>query len=1053
MAPANGHGARLGTLLCVHDEHYFLSEVLGHIVPGIERLVFSSRHAWHGTAGESQRTASVAKEAGARVIEGDWDGEDSHRRAALAALRDEGFSHALIVDADEVYEPGLLDSLIRIAEADLADRVRCFMDTYWQDPMHVVRPREALAPIALVKLDAVQHVHIRDFQGGRELVLGPEHGVIHHLSYAGPDQRVKRKIETWSHRDELVSCWWQRSWQGWKADPTLRDLHPTHPRAYGFIERIPCPEILHGAFGAAEPLRRAKPARSPKISVVVPVYGEAEKLRLCLTSLAGCADLLYEVVVVDDASPDSALEVAKGFAAEFPTEPHGKANGGSVKMRVLENEANLGFAATSNLGARVCSGDVVLFLNSDTIVPRSGLIGLVETLTSSGSVAAAGPMTNNAGYYQRLDPTYTDLDRIELFANDLANSQREDRDVDMLVGFCLAVRKSVLDEVGLFDERFGRGLFEDTDLCYRIARAGYRLRLSSKAYVHHWGSQSMGQAVDMPALLNANEKVYREKWARDLETGFASHLPGLAINETPVQFNQDRSPEKLDKELAAKVAEADISLCMIVRDEERVLADCLRSAKPFFTQIIVIDTGSTDRTIEIAKEHGAEVYEMEWKDSFSVARNESLKYARGKWIFWMDADDTMPRRTGDALVATATTAPKELVGFIVPVQFREDGEGAGTRVDHVKLFRNIPGLAFEGRIHEQILAPLRAHGDVARIDAIVNHSGYDTSPEGQKKKRERDWKLLRLEFAERGNHPFVLFCIGMTHHFCKNHKKAVRWLRRCIRHSESTASHLRKTYAMLGSSLSQLGQAELALDVLSEGDRAVQGDPELQFLRAKLLSEIGRLQEAIKAYETMMTSIDEFLSSVDIGILTYKRLHNLAAICIELGDYVSARKHLRSAIEANPNFVISALALFDSAMNHGDLRTADEALRAIYRITGPSLEWAERGEALQGSLGGDAAVEGFLFGACRRHPKSPGAAMVLARRLCRTGREEQALPMLRGLTEAKYAEAAYYLGIYELRRENTQEALRWMRLSLELNPANSQVLEQIEQLGRAIGQG
>lgn len=600
----------------------------------------------------------------------------------------------------------------------------------------------------------------------------------------------------------------------------------------------------------------------------------------------------------------------------------------------------------------------------------------------------------------------------------------------------------------------GRGLFEDTDLCYRIQRAGYRLRLASKAYVHHWGSRSLRRSIpDVPSLLDANGKLYREKWARDIETGYASHLPGFAINEETVRFDLARDPDKLDRELGERVKQADISLCMIVRNEERVLADCLRSAKPYFNQIVIVDTGSTDRTVEIAREFGAEVFDIPWPDSFAGARNESLKHARGKWVFWIDADDTVPQATGHAVVGAALTAPKDIAGFVVPVQFVEDGPGAGTRVDHVKLFRNAPGLAFEGRIHEQILASLRPHGEIARIDAVVMHSGYDTSAGGQAKKRERDWHLLALDLAERPNHPFVLFNYGMTHHFCETHEEAVEWLLRCLAHSTPGESHIRKTYAMLSTSHLRLGQTDQALGALEEGIRIVGGDPELEFLRAKLLSELARFAEAKVAYETMGTSIDGFFSSVDVGILGFKRHHNLASVKLALGDYLGARESWRAAIADNSRFSISAEALFDAALENGDIRTAREALEALYRAVGPDESWAVRGERLEGVLNGDEASEQFIRTACERHPRAPGPALCLCRRLCRTGREREADPMLRGLSQAGIAEAAFYLGVSAIRTGDLEAAVQWMRRSRDLDPANPMAQQNIEKLEAGLGPG
>src|SRR5690606_13376892 len=157
---------------------------------------------------------------------------------------------------------------------------------------------------------------------------------------------------------------------------------------------------------------------------------------------------------------------------------------------------------------------------------------------------------------------------------------------------------------------------------------------------------------------------------------------------------------------------------------------------------IVVDTGSTDRTREIAESHGAKVFDFPWTDSFSEARNVSVKHASGKWVFWLDADDTLPFPSGQAILEAAIQSPENIYGYIVPVQFVEGGSAGATRVDHVKLIRNFDGLEFRFHIHEQVLGAIReAGGEIARIEgSVVLHSGYDTSEEGQARKRVRDEK-------------------------------------------------------------------------------------------------------------------------------------------------------------------------------------------------------------------------------------------------------------------------------------------------------------------------
>ena len=1024
-------------VLCAHDDYWFVGKAIEAAKSFGPVYVFVSRRAWNGPAGDFERVAEEAKTAGSEVVYGDWDNEADHRRAAYQAVLEQGFEYALIPDGDEVIEPGLLQTLADIAKTGIAERIHAHMDTYWKSARYVIRPREQLAPAILIKLGIVKHVYIRDFEGGRGLVLGPEHGVIHHLSYAGPDERIQRKISTWSHRHELVQDWYRNVWLGWDREPTMRDLHPTHPQAYGMAERIHIPKVLEGVWDdrkVADP-SPPRPKTWPKVSVIIPLHGGEEDFRLCLESLSKCQDLLHETIVVDDASPDDAAKVAEGF-----------------NVTLIRNEENLGFGRTCNRGFENSTGDIVFFLNSDTIVPRAGLIRLIEELMESGSIGATGPMSNNVGYHQMISPTYTSLSTLDLFAADLAESGKVGRDVEILVGFALAVRRSVLNEVGLFDERFGPGLFEDTDLCYRILRAGYRLRMVASAYVHHWGSRTITRVIpDVTKLLDTNGKLYKQKWAQDIESGYASYLPGFALKSELVHFNDERRPDRVLKSLEKLKEQAKISLCMIVKNEERVLAQCLESALPYFFEIIVVDTGSTDRTKEIAREFGVKLIESTWPDSFSVARNESLSHATGDWVFWMDADDVLPLSSGEAVLHAAINAPEDINGFIVPVQFVEDGPDAGTRVDHVKLFRNFEGIHFVGRIHEQILESINEQGgEIARLNAIVLHAGYDTSAVGQARKRERDWHLLNLDLQDRPEHPFVWFNIGMTHHYTGGHIEAIEALRQCLEYSGPTDSTLRKTYAMLGVSQRILGDLAGAEQTFRDGLARVGEDPELAYQLAMTLTDQGRYLEAKHLYENLPTDTGRFFTSIDRGILTFKRLHNLGGVKYTLGDYAAAKADWIEAFRQNPHTAISLIALFDAAIEKQDLHVAKQAIEDIGRIEGLSLNWAERRSKLADVLQEPGGSFGAMMHFHQSSPAALGPRIMLMRHFLGRDQVHNAIAHMEYLQAHGVAEAAFFLSVTAIQAGDLDKALMWTEKAAELNPGHAQTLEQLEKLRGAV---
>src|SRR5205823_8742273 len=129
-----------------------------------------------------------------------------------------------------------------------------------------------------------------------------------------------------------------------------------------------------------------------------------------------------------------------------------------------------------------------------------------------------------------------------------------------------------------------------------------------------------------------------------------------------------------------------LSLCMIARDEAPRIAQCLKSIAPHVDEMIVVDTGSRDRTREIARSCGARVFDFPWTDSFAEARNQSLEQARGEWIFWMDADDVISPRCGQELPKLIRRFPLRDATFQIQVRIPPGPkEFSETVVDHIKL--------------------------------------------------------------------------------------------------------------------------------------------------------------------------------------------------------------------------------------------------------------------------------------------------------------------------------------------------------------------------------
>jgi glycosyltransferase involved in cell wall biosynthesis/Flp pilus assembly protein TadD len=205
-----------------------------------------------------------------------------------------------------------------------------------------------------------------------------------------------------------------------------------------------------------------------------------------------------------------------------------------------------------------------------------------------------------------------------------------------------------------------------------------------------------------------------------------------------------------------------LSVCVIAKNEEKFLGQCLKSVKDLAQQIIVVDTGSTDRTVEIAKEYGAEVHQFNWCDDFSAARNAALEHARGDWILVLDADEELP---GDQQIRLQTDlANRKLIACRLPLVNR--GQEAEGRSYVPRLFRNAPGVCFHGRIHEQVfpsLIPLsKAWGLPTGLGTTqLLHHGYTAELTRDRGKVERNLRLLRLAAAETPDDANLMMNLGL----------------------------------------------------------------------------------------------------------------------------------------------------------------------------------------------------------------------------------------------------------------------------------------------------
>ncbi len=243
--------------------------------------------------------------------------------------------------------------------------------------------------------------------------------------------------------------------------------------------------------------------------VVVPVYRDVEVTRACLEAVLACSGpALGTLLVVDDRSPEPEMRpMLRALRDRHP------------RLRLLENEENLGFVRSCNRGLALRTHDAVL-LNSDTVVTPGWLAELLAVREGWERIGAVCPLSNNAGlcsvpeFGRGTAPTLVDAAALEL-----AGLPRW-TEVPTGVGFCLLLRSDLLDLVGLLDPAYGRGYNEENDWCQRIQALGFVVARANRAFVYHLGQVSFGEARTAMDALNARLLLRRYPHYLEQNRGF-----------------------------------------------------------------------------------------------------------------------------------------------------------------------------------------------------------------------------------------------------------------------------------------------------------------------------------------------------------------------------------------------------------------------------------------------------------------------------------------------------------------------------------------------------
>ncbi len=510
---------------------------------------------------------------------------------------------------------------------------------------------------------------------------------------------------------------------------------------------------------------RSIPPGRPAATIVIPTWNAWKHTQRCLTSLPEALGPNDRVVVVDNGSSDETL-------AQL-AECHW--------LDVVANEENQGFARACNQGAARSRGDVLVFLNNDTVGAEGWLDELLAPFAES-DVGAVGPRSDNVSGQQSTTAVRYSVDEPGVFAES-ARAWREEHhnrttEARWLIGFCLAVRRDAFDSIGGFDEQYDIGGYEDDDLCNRLRGLGLRLLIAHGSFVHHHGHATFdANGLAWQQVQAENKRLFVERWGVQ------------SMRRAPL-----------------------VTACLVVKDEEAMLAASLDSIRELAGEVVIYDTGSSDATVEIARAAGAQVVEGHWEDSFARARNAALEYATGEWVLSIDADERL-QADPEAVRGQLLDPGSDVEAYLIAI---ENLHGAGNpRSVHsaIRLFRR-SACAWRYRLHEQVVAaddarrPLR----IARLSSTrLIHHGYESDVFDNRHKSERNLRLARAALDDEQGHPYALMNYGRALESAGRSEEAVECLA-CAAEASDDPITRRLAVSNLAYILGRMGRYEEALE-------------------------------------------------------------------------------------------------------------------------------------------------------------------------------------------------------------------------------------------------
>lgn len=358
-----------------------------------------------------------------------------------------------------------------------------------------------------------------------------------------------------------------------------------------------------------------------------------------------------------------------------------------------------------------------------------------------------------------------------------------------------------------------------------------------------------------------------------------------------------------------------ISACVITKNEEKNLPSCLNSLRNIVSEMIVVDTGSTDRTVEVAKSLGAQVFHFEWVHDFSKAKNYAISKATGDWIIFLDADEYFTKESLPLIPLLITEAEEHECDIIVSLLCNIDMHTKETinTVHHTRIFRNHPEICYEGAIHERIMRAGKApRGLMASEGLAIIHTGYSSDIHLSKEKSERNIKLLYAQLENNPQSGEVYFYLAESYMAAREFEQALNY---ALLSDELDNCNLlgvkQKNYVNIITCHIYLNKDKKEIESwIRKGIERFPDYPDFHLLMANLYEQSSRYQDALESYTIGFGFIENALKSQSAAPhQAPKILTSMGEMNLKIGQLHEAVKHFMAALNIDKYHYLSLLHL------------------------------------------------------------------------------------------------------------------------------------------------